>query len=208
MKKLNNLLALLILISLFPFNRAQAAGEWRFPVQLTYVNGITDVYDLYKSNLESEGYSVTSEFILPVAIAFNPQYEFNFGLRIGGGIGPMMMILTGEKNHFGIPLNFNVGFTILPFAQVSPYVRGGIMYHLAFGDYLEKSTPGIFAAAGIEFLRKKAVAFGFEVAMDFTELEFKTYDVDYDSWWGYEVNLSGTRKIKPAGLMIGLFIEF
>ena len=104
MKKIKIPLLSLFLMLVFITNHSQAAGQWRFPVQLTYVNGILDVSDLYKENLEAEGYTITSDFVIPVAIAFNPCYEFNFGLRLGGGVGPLMLVLTGEKNHFGIPL--------------------------------------------------------------------------------------------------------
>ena len=71
-----------------------------------------------------------------------------------------------------MPIALSYGFTFIPQASVSPYARIGFKYYIAGGDWLDKSSPGLFAAAGVEFLRKKAIAVGIEVGYDNAEVKF------------------------------------
>jgi len=171
---------ILLLTTLF-FNHANAS-DWRFPVGLSYVHGFNDVVDFYESSADAD------IFAIPVGVTFHPYYNFDFGLRLGMGVGPLSAIYIqyigyGEDKFFlNLPLNFNIGYTILPRLNVSPYIRPGLVYHAATGDYLESSKPGFFGAFGLEFLRKKRVGFGFEIAIDKAEMEFEEPD---DSWGSY-----------------------
>ena len=208
-------ICLFIIVIIFSLGQiCMAGGDMKFPIQLSYVSGLGEVYDLYVDNLEAEGYSINSDFYIPIALSFHPFYEFDFGLRIGGGIGPIMFVLVQQKTIYGsssstesttffdLPLNFHVGYTIIPRSPVSPYVKTGFVFHVNTGEYLESSSPGLLMAAGVDFLRTKRVNFGFEVAKDFSESTFK-YKID-DGWNYYTTE----KTINTGGLTIGLFVRF
>jgi hypothetical protein len=205
----------LVIVIIFLLSQiCQAGGDMKFPVQLSYVSGLGDVYDLYVDNLEARGYDISSDFYLPIALSFHPFYEFDFGLRIGGGIGPIMLVLVQEKTiygsssstdyttYFDLPLNFHVGYTIVPRSPVSPYVKTGFVYHVNTGDYLKSTKPGFLVAAGLDFLRTKRVNFGFEVAKDFSESTFE-HRIEED--WTYYTT---EKTISTGGLTIGIFVRF
>ena len=182
----------------------QAQAEWRFPVGITGVTGYGDVVDLYEENLEAQGYTTEESWNVPVGIAFNPYYEFNSGFRIGTGLGPMSYLATSGADDdvyfFNVPINANIGFTLFPKGSVAPYVRAGVMYHLAAGDYVEDVSPGFFAGIGVEFMRNRKVSLGLEVAIDTSEIEFQRYSSTSSSIT-YE-------DIKPYDVMISIYAAF
>ena len=46
-------LCLIIIVIIFSSGQVcQAGGDMKFPIQITYVSGLSDVYDLYIDNLE------------------------------------------------------------------------------------------------------------------------------------------------------------
>lgn len=182
----------------------QAKAEWRFPVGLTGVTGYGDVVDLYEDNLEAQGYITEESWNVPVGISFQPYYEFNSGFRIGTGFGPMSYLVTSGTDDdvyfFNAPINANIGFTLFPKGSVAPYVRAGVIYHLAAGDYVEDVSPGFFAGIGVEFMRNRKVSLGLEVAIDTSEIEFERYSSS-SSAITYE-------DIKPYDVMISIFAAF
>jgi len=161
---------------LFTADKSASADEWRLHVGLSYVSGFSDVVDAYKDNLEAEGYAITDDVeSFPIGIAFNPNYEFDSGFRLGAGLGPLMMIL-GDREHIEIPLALKAGYSFTPSAGTSPYILAGVSYHYASGDYVDSSSPGAMAAVGIEFFRDKPVGFGVELAYDGAEVDIEIYD--------------------------------
>ncbi|MFQ5901459.1 MAG: hypothetical protein ACE5IH_07885 [Thermodesulfobacteriota bacterium] len=182
------------IVGLF-FSGSAKAADWRFPVGFTYISGIGDIADNYEDNLEAEGYWVISVDAIPIGISFHPYVQFDNGFRVGTGIGPAMLIY-GDADFFNIPINLNGGYTFFPSANTSPYVRGGIMYHIASGDYVEGTTPGFFGGIGVEFLRNRRVGFGIEIAYDTSEIELEK-----------KVN-NTTEDIQPIGLMVNIFAIF
>jgi len=191
---------LLMLVGLLTCGSARAA-DWRFPVGLSYVSGFDDVVDLCEDNLEEEGYDVDT-WDFPVGVSFHPYVQFDNGFRVGTGIGPLMVIL-GDVDHLDIPLNVNAGYTFVPSADVSPYIRAGIMYHVATGDYVEGSTPGFFGAVGMEFLRQSPVGFGFEIALDTSEIELEKYE--RSGYYGYSED---KEDIEPIDVMFTIYAVF
>lgn len=173
MKKLCMFFCVLFIGSLSIVESAKA-NEWRFPFGLGYASGLGDLVDIYEDNLEAEGYDVdTSEW--PVGLLFQPYYQFDNGLRIGVGLGPTIFIY-GDADHYEVPLNLNIGYSILPSSNTSPYVRCGVAYHIAGGDYVEGSNVGFFGALGVVFFRNSPVGFGIEVAYDASEIELERYE--------------------------------
>ena len=105
-------------------NSVYAQGDWRFPLALTYISGFEDVVDIHEKNLEAEGYIVETSDFTSIGISFQPYFEFDSGFRLGMGIGPMSKI-SGGTDFFDLPININVGYTLLPQKSISPYIRGG-----------------------------------------------------------------------------------
>lgn len=111
------------------------------------------------------------------------------------------MIITTNTDYdfFNLPVNMNVRFTPIPKADVSPYIRGGVSYNLASGDFVEKSKAGLFGAFGIEFLRTKHVGFGLEASYDTSEIELRKYKTSTN--YSYE-------NVKPLSFMVSFFMVF
>ena len=195
------ILAVLFMVCLFLTvlsGSSVQAGEWRFPVGLSYVGGIDDIGDLFEDNLEAEGYWTDSVTPIPVGIAFRPYFEFDSGLGIGMDFGPLMAV-TGDVSFVNLPVNVNCRYAFLPDSNISPYIRGGIAYNLAGGDYVDSKNPGLFGAVGVEFLRQKMVGVGFEIAVDKSEIEFEDKRV-----WQTNKN----KAIEPVGIGISIFAVF
>lgn len=154
------------------------AADFRFPLGLTYESGFQNVVDWYEDAIGAE-----VDFFLPVGLAFAPYVEFDHGSRIGLDIGPIAFISISEESYYGsdyessdetfwdVPVALSYGFTFIPRAKVSPFARVGIKQHIADGEAVESTSPGPFAAFGVEFGRQSAVGFGLELGYDGSEIE-------------------------------------
>ncbi|MDN5850051.1 MAG: hypothetical protein L0H63_10515 [Nitrococcus sp.] len=164
-----------------------ASVDWRFPVGLSYANGIYDVKDAVEKNTSVSVYTV-----IPVGLSFHPYVEFtDIGLGVGASFGPAKL-LVGDLTSYIVPVGADVRYTLFRNSNVSPYVRGGLRYSLAGGDFLSSGDPGFFAAGGIEFFRAQGgVCLGIEAGYDASEIE-----VDIGS---------RSRAVKPGALTISLF---
>jgi outer membrane protein W len=194
---------LLFISAMCCFNPCQAA-EWNFPVGISYVSGMSDVVDLYEDNLEAEGYIVDTSWENPIGVSFQPYVQLENGLRIGGGVGPVAAIINSEASFFNVPINVSAGYTFLSEADMSPYVRLGLSYHLAGGEYVESVSPGIIAGVGFDFKRNSRIGFGVDLSYDSCEIEFENYRSYNYGWNTYE-----TRKdLKPGEYNLSVFIRF
>lgn len=177
----NNLYAGLGILALVGGLSTAHAGEWRVGPGISVVTGLNDVMDLYENNYNNTHtlYKASTEWILPFGLAVQGTYQWESGLRLDLGAGPFFMVSSDDDNvdldHYELPVSATIGYTLLPQATVSPYLRAGLAHHLASGDYVEGSSPGLLAAAGIEFARRSFVSFGLEVAMDDSTVEFERY---------------------------------
>ncbi len=191
MKKSYCLLLMSIMV-LFFSNNAPAA-DWRFPLGFTYSNSFKDVVDLHEDNV-----GVNSDWGWPVGLSFHPYVEFDNGVGFGIGIGPAQLISTSgtDGDFFNLPVNANLRYTFIRKADISPYIRGGVTYNIASGDFVEKSKIGPFGAVGVEFARRRPVGFGLEIGYDASKIEFE--DKTNDS----------TKSIKPIGFMASIFVIF
>jgi len=187
------------------------AADWRFPFGYTFISGVSDMVDVYENNLEEEGYDVDTTFMGYGGIAFNPYVELDMGLRLGLGLGPAIIVLMNEADHFELPVSANIGWSILPNHNISPYFRGGISYHIASGTYVVESKPGLMGAVGIEFSRKRRVGFGLELGIDTAEIELEKRRCHEGSsgWYSYcNTVTAGTETINSVGTMISVFAVF
>jgi len=171
------------------------ATDWRFPVGVSYVGNFNKVVDIHEDNLEAEGFEVDTTWQFPFGLTFQPYVEFDFGL--GMGLGPMMIIVTSEEaDFFNLPINVNARYSFIPKNNISPYVRAGASYNIASGDYVDSSKIGFLGAVGVEFSRKSAVGYGFEVGYDSSEIEFDDF------------KKGGTKDIKPINWWASIFVVF
>jgi hypothetical protein len=140
------------------------ALEWHLGV--AYASDVENVADLYEENLRVEGFDAEVDLKFPLGVAAGVMYDWASGIRGDVGLGPMFFI-GGDVDHFEIPVSATVGMRT---ADISPYVRAGVVYHFASGDYYESSTPGVFAAAGLDFER-----FSVEVSVDASKVKFDAF---------------------------------
>ena len=146
------------------------ALEWRLGV--AYTSDVEEVADLYEDNLRIEGFDASVELKFPLGVAAGVMYDWESGVRGDVTLGPAFFI-GGEVDHFEMPLAVTVGYNFMRTADISPYVRAGLIHHFASGDYYSSSTPGLIAAAGLDFER-----FSVELAVDTSEVEFDTFACD------------------------------
>jgi hypothetical protein len=146
------------------------ALEWR--LGLAYTSDVTEVADLYEENLRAEGFDASVDLKFPLGVAAGVMYDWESGIRGDLTLGPAFFI-GGEVDHFEMPLAATVGYNFWRTADISPYVRAGVIYHFASGDYYSSSKPGLLAALGLDFER-----FSVEVAVDTSEVEFDAFACD------------------------------
>lgn len=164
------------------------ADEWHLGPQISYASGVNDVADLYENNYNAtHTYSyVKVHMQIPVGLAFAADYQWNSGLRADVGLGPFFTIKQDDRSdrdnryyddstdlhYYEVPVNATVGYSFIPHGSVSPYIRAGVAYHFVSGDYYRSSTPGLFAAVGLEFSRTNTARYVLEIAADQSQVEF------------------------------------
>jgi hypothetical protein len=157
---------------------------------ISFASGINDVTDLYEKNYNATHTTtyVKIHMLLPVGLSFAADYHWQSGLRADIGVGPFFMLKSDDSNnnrtrgyarvdlsHYEMPVNATVGYSFLSNGDVSPYVRVGAVNHFVSGSYYRSSSPGLFAAAGIEFSRRHSVRYVLEVASDKSKVEFDNF---------------------------------
>lgn len=196
-----------ITILLFVSSLANAA-DWRIPVGLTYVNNFKHVVDIIENNLEAQGVLVVHSLYLPVGLSVHPYVQFDNGLGVGASFGPAAFIHATSSNSnveadfFDFPLGLDFRYTPLARRPVSPYIRAGVRYHAANGDFVKDSTPGFLGGIGIEFARKRVVGFGMEIAYDSSEIELEKLRKQGNTL------IRSREVVRPYGLMASIFIVF
>lgn len=190
-------LAMLLVLSFAGGSLAQA-DEWRFAAGYTYASGFSDVVDLFKEDVNNSGYVVTDVSYQPLGLSASPYYQFDSGFGIGGSVGPLAIISADPYFFMDIPLGIDGRYTFNLSGAASPYVRAGVRQHAAQGDFVESSTPGLFGAVGLEFLKEKGrrICGGVEIAYDGATIEME------------KVRTHGTESVTPGGMMLSLFVVF
>jgi hypothetical protein len=186
-----------------------AGAKFHVAVGLSYTSGADEVLDAVEERYIMElGVPLDNDFVWPVSLSVNPYVEFDFGLGIGGGIGPASFVIIEERFFGGggfytedvifnviVPMGLDARYTFFREGTVSPYVRAGFRYPLVSGDFLDNPQIGPFGAIGVEIWRNKVVGLGFEVAYDGSEIDV--------------VGTSGYRKtLKPNEFLISIFAVF
>lgn len=173
---------------------AAQALEWR--LGLSYASGVKDVADLYEDNLQNAGFDADVDLKFPIGLSLGATYDWESGLRADVGLGPAFF-LEGDVDYFELPMTATVGYNFARGTQFSPFIRGGLAYHIGSGDFYESASPGFFVAAGLDFTRLTV-----ELAADTAKVEFErtcaagvtdcdttkklsTYDVVFSVFWRF-----------------------
>jgi hypothetical protein len=190
-----------IAILAFPVANARA-DEWMVGPGIAYVSNINHVLDIYKNDVKAQGKTVDVSKALPLGVSFDADYQSHTGLRIGFGLGPYFR-LSGDVKHFELPINGTVGYMFMPAEQASPYVKGGIVYHIASGDFYESSTPGLLVAGGLDFARRSKISGAVEVSFDASKIE-----LDILCAPGQASCTAGTEKFRSYETVVSFFVKF
>jgi len=178
---------------------AADAAPWRFSVGAAYVTGIDDVADHYEANLRLAGFDADVDVQFPLGFGLSATYQWKSDLRADFGLGPMFYI-SGDVHHFELPISATLGYTFLSNENFSPYVRAGVVYHYVDGDQYSGTSPGLFAAVGVELYSRFAV----EVATDQSEVELDALICDAA---GTACRL-GTTKLNTYDVIASVFYRF
>jgi hypothetical protein len=199
---MKKILSLTLMIILTTFCTTALAVDWRFPLEISYVDGYGDIVDYYEDKTGADA------SYIPIGLAFGPYVQFEHGSMIGGKIGPLAYISVdcigggcSDESYFDVPLYLYYGFTFIPSGNISPYVKVGLAYHMVSADAVDDSAPGLYSAVGIEFMRNKAVGIGMEIAYDSAELTMKSGRYNNAGRYSKE-------EIKPGGLLVSFLVIF
>lgn len=202
-----------IFILMFVSSISVYAGEWRFPVGLSYLSGFSDLVDIIEDNKKGEGYDIVTVDYIPVGVSFHPYVELDHGLSAGAGIGPLMIGL-GDVSFLVIPINADLRYFLMPDSSFSPYLRAGLRYDIATGDYIESSGFGFLTGVGVEFFRDKTVGLGVELMYDSTEIELESSKRElieysyYGNYYYYYDTVKTTKKVKPGEIIFSVYAVF
>src|SRR6266576_6156379 len=190
-----------IAILAFPVGNARA-DEWTVGPGVAYVSNINHVLDIYKADVRAQGKTVEVDTALPVGISFDADYQMSTRLRIGGGVGPYFR-LRGDVKHFELPISGTVGYLFMPESNASPYVKAGLVYHVASGDFYESSTPGLLIAGGFDFARRSPLSGTIQLSFDASKVE-----LDILCAPGQANCTAGTEKFRSYETVVSFFVKF
>jgi hypothetical protein len=161
---------------------ARAGEDFHFPVGIAYSSGIADATDKLADLYRQDGYSV-SKIDVPLGLVLNPYYEWHTsigGIGAGVTVGPTAFVVVdhnGGDNFSGntqlsyaVPVGPFIRYTPWPKATISPYVRAGVTYTIAGGNF-DSSGAGGFGAVGVELWRTKRVGVSLEAGYDSSRIK-------------------------------------
>ncbi len=196
MDALKSLVSSLVLtmLLLLPLPVQAHADDWLFSAGYSWLSGFYEIRSAYRQNARDAGRG-DDIYPLSIGVFFQAHRRITDRLRAGAGAGPFMLLID-DANHVQIPASLSAKFLFFPDAAYSPYVRAGLSWHYASGDYVSKSRPGVLAGAGMELLRKKRLRLGLEAAYDGARVDIeRPYPED-------------ARTIRPGALTLSVFALF
>lgn len=153
-----------VLITSLP---AMAETTFDHAVGLSYISGFSDIKDFY-----TESFRVDDSATIPVGISYSFTTNFQSGLRIDAGLGPVAIIM-GDLEYYDVPLRLQGGYTFFPSASFRPYLKAGASYHISDGDYIrDKAGVGFLGSFGVEFGKRGRISGFLEVSFDTAEATF------------------------------------
>ena len=182
---------------------ASSYTEFHVEAGLTYASGVNKVMDQMETN-----FGLDRDYVWPIGIKLDAYAKTQSGFGYGGGIGPCTFIQVKEhgdhyyrhydddKWSYIIPVFADVRFYFPKNGSLTPYVRAGVAYPIAGGDYIGSGTPGPLVAVGMHVWEHRILAVGVEAGYDASKVEVKA---------GY---LHQAEKVNPTALTISVFATF
>lgn len=187
---------LIVIFSILLMFSKPQSGESHFSLGMTYSHGLIEVFNLYKDNLKTEGHKIKNNAICPAGFFAGTYYQFGSGFAAGCVIGPFMTVISKNANFIALPLTGFIKYSFFIENSVCPYISLGVNYAPAAGKYVNRSIPGLYAAAGAEFMRNESVGFGFEFAYTKSAIEFDCAENGKN------------KKLRPSVFLISAFAVF
>lgn len=149
------------------------AAEWHNSFGIGIIDVNDDMEDIHRSNLQADGLD-DSEFetALNWGYFYQPYFLYDNGFAVGLGVASPTGI-AAEEIFMNIPLHVDVRYFITPDSEFSAYIRAGIRYNLAFGEYVEGSEPGAIIGLGILFRWNQSTKLGLEFTDDNSEIKIR-----------------------------------
>ena len=160
------------------------AGQFFFPVGLSYSYGSQQLSDKLTDYYRNDGFDVDQTSV-PIGLSLNPFYEWDNGLGVGLSVGPTAFLTVDEDVYAGsthtetsqfsyvVPVGGFVRYTLFRDKKVSPYIRVGVKYPFAGGDNLESANVGPFGVVGVDLWRNQKVGMSVEVGYDASQVRVK-----------------------------------
>ena len=163
---------IILLLSFLPMHSVLAA-EWHNSFGVGFINVNDDLEDIHRQNLKYEAKTDTDvTAAMDSSYFYQPYYLYDNGFALGLGIAVSSAIIADEI-FLNMPVHADVRYFISPATKISAYVRAGMRYNLAIGEYVDGSKPGVIAGLGILYQWNKNVQIGFEYVDDASEIEYK-----------------------------------
>lgn len=149
------------------------AAEWHNSFGIGVIDVDDDMEDIHRSNLQAEALDDSDfEAALDWGYFYQPYFLYDNGFAYGLGIATPTGIVA-EEMFFNIPLHVDVRYFISPIPDFTAYIRAGIRYNLAFGEYVEGTDPGTIFGLGILFHWNPTTKIGLEFTDDNSEIEIR-----------------------------------
>lgn len=162
----------LLLIS-FIFVPTVSAAEWHNSFGVGVIDVNEDLEDIHRSNLQYEAKTETDvTAAMDSSYFYQPYYLYENGFAVGLGVSLSSAIIADEI-FINMPLHVDVRYFFSLQSEFNAYVRAGVRYNLAFGEYVEGSKPGSIAGIGLLYQWNDNVQIGFEFIKDSSEIEYR-----------------------------------
>lgn len=185
---------LIALALLVPATRADDPdhdNKFHLQAGIAYASG----FDNLRHAIEVNNPFVKIDTVIPVGIQLGGYYELKYGIAFGASVGPVM-VAYGDADFYVVPLQADVRYYILPTKDISPFLRAGVAYSIAGGDFISSGSPGFVVGGGVEFMRTKKFGFGAEVVYNSSEVnvdatfglpkqEIKTHEITASIYFRY-----------------------
>ena len=152
------------------------AGQWHQSFGVGIINVNDAVKELHRQNLQAEAKDDAGfRANLRWAYFYHPYYQYDNGFALGLGVASPAAIHTNEELALfvNIPTHVDVRYVFSVGEKFDLFLRAGMRYNLAFGDYVESSKPGAIAGLGFQVKISEKAKVGLEFVDDSSEIEFK-----------------------------------
>jgi outer membrane protein W len=170
---------LLLCSALLTTAKADASSGYHFEAGLSYATGTDDVLRQVETN-----FGFSQDYKRQVGLHLAAYNRFSENLAIGGSVGPCMFFkVTDSETHYTdkhdqwnyvIPVSADVRFFFDTLGVFVPYLRAGLAYSIAGGDYIGSGSPGLVAAVGTYIGEKHGFKLGLELGYDSSTVKVKS----------------------------------